>query len=55
MLLDFLERLALIEKKSEFVRRERFQSEQVAETVRHIFTLHVILMLSDEDSRRIST
>src|SRR5215813_479954 len=33
MLLDFLERFALIEKKSEFVRRERFQSEQIAEAV----------------------
>src|SRR5215472_3133587 len=33
MLLDFLERFALVEKKSEFVRRERFESEQIAEAV----------------------
>src|SRR6266571_310781 len=32
--LDFLERLALIEKKAEFVRRERFEGEQIAEAVR---------------------
>jgi hypothetical protein len=38
MLLDFLERLASIKKKSEFVRRERFKRKQVAEAVRHIFT-----------------
>src|SRR6266702_4411940 len=32
--LDFLERLALIEKKAKFVRRERFEGEQIAEAVR---------------------
>src|SRR6266849_2951096 len=39
MLLDFLERLALIEKKSEFVRSERFKRKQVTKPISHIFTL----------------
>jgi tetrahydromethanopterin S-methyltransferase subunit G len=39
MLLDFLERLASIEKKSEFVRRERFKRKQVSKPMGHIFTL----------------
>ena len=39
MTLDFLERLALIEEKREFVRRERFESQEVTEAVRHIFNL----------------
>src|SRR5213075_1879953 len=33
VLLDFLERFALVEKKSEFVRRERFESEEIAKAV----------------------
>jgi len=36
--LDFLEWLALIEKKSQFVRRERFKRKQVTKPMRHIFT-----------------
>jgi len=36
MALDFLERFALIEKKSKFVRGERFKSQEIAETRRHI-------------------
>src|SRR5215813_1645033 len=36
MALDFLEWLALIEKKSKFVRAERFQSQEIAKTGRHI-------------------
>ena len=38
MALDFLERLALIEKKSKFVRGERFESQEIAETGRHIWS-----------------
>src|SRR5215813_14120538 len=34
--LNFLEWLALIEKKSKFVRAERFQSQKIAKTGRHI-------------------
>src|SRR5437763_2785540 len=39
MALNFLERFALVEEKSEFVRGERFEGEQVAKAVGHIFTL----------------
>src|SRR2546423_11604973 len=39
MPLDFLEGLALIEEKSQFVRGKRFEGEEIAEAVRHIFTL----------------
>src|ERR1700730_18814123 len=38
MLLDFLEWLALVQKKSDFLRRKRFQRQQVAKAIRHIFT-----------------
>jgi hypothetical protein len=38
MFLDFLEWLALIKKKSEFVRRERLKSKQIAKPMGHIFT-----------------
>jgi hypothetical protein len=31
--LNFLERLALVEKKCEFVRRERFESKEIAEAL----------------------
>ena len=33
MTLNFLERFALIEKKCEFVRRERFEGEQIAKSL----------------------
>ena len=33
MLLNFLERLALVEKKAKFVRGERFEGQQIAEAV----------------------
>jgi hypothetical protein len=38
MALDFLKRLALVEKKSKFVRDERFESEKVAKAVGHVCT-----------------
>jgi hypothetical protein len=38
MTLNFLERFALIEKKGEFVRGERFEGEKIAEVVRHSLT-----------------
>jgi hypothetical protein len=38
MTLNFLEGLALIEKKGEFVRGERFEGEKIAEVARHSLT-----------------
>ena len=38
MALDFLERFALVEEKSQFIRGERFESEKVAEAVCHTVT-----------------
>ena len=38
MALDFLEGFALIEEKSKFVRGERFKSQEIAETRRHIWS-----------------
>jgi hypothetical protein len=38
MPLNFLERLALVEKKGEFIRGERFEGEKIAEFRCHILT-----------------
>ena len=38
MLLDFLERFALVEEKSQFVRVQRLKRKEVTKPMRHIFT-----------------
>jgi hypothetical protein len=43
--LNFLERLALIEKKSELVRGKRLKGEKMAEVVRHSLTRCVAVEL----------